>query len=84
MRVRGKWNASTQRVEFEYATRLECDVTLELYRIYTYVYIPIAKCLIMLYHMAGKFGELSMTKIILISHVIITLMAKSVHFPTQI
>ena len=32
MRVCEKWNASTRQVEFEYATRLKCDVTLELYR----------------------------------------------------
>ena len=32
MRVRDESNSSTRRVEFEYATRLECDVTLELYR----------------------------------------------------
>ena len=33
MRVRDESNSSMSRVEFEYVTRLKCDVTLELYRI---------------------------------------------------
>ena len=38
MRVRDESNASMRRVECEYVTRLECDVTLELYRMYLWYY----------------------------------------------